>query len=451
MRKSTVNVQAKAGVASASPVAPSTDSGFVPLYYVTVPYGATSVTNAMISVAPGAPFMPGSLSSFAPLASPTFTGTPTAPTPAATDSSSKLATTAFTHSLGFFYGGAVGFNNTATLTAANLGQSIQFYGSTNFTVTLPVGSSCPAGTTLSFYSFSSAVVTLSRQGTDFIYDVNLGSANTLAINPGDTLVLMSRGNGEWDIVGGSIALYYASNPAFFASPTGPTPAQFDNSTKFATTAFVQRQAGNFAGYSSLSGTQTLGASVAGYYVVNTTAGTASWTLPNATINAGYCLAIENAGTGNLTLTSGGGNFTGPLGSGSTTLVLAAGTTVEIVADGSAWHCYAGTAGLLTSANFASSIAANGYQKLSSGLIIQWGQTSSFSSESGLTVNFPIAFPTACRSATATVINTSGSNTAMDQGAQVYSLSTTSMGVYMQIYGGGSSTFSCSAYWMAIGN
>jgi hypothetical protein len=66
------------------------------------------------------------------------------------------------------------------------------------------------------------------------------------------------------------------------------------------------------------------------------------------------------------------------------------------------------------------------------------------------VTFPIAFPTACLNGNTTVINTSGSNTAMDQGAQIYSLSTTGMGVFMQIYGGGSSTFPSSAYWTAIG-
>lgn len=311
-RKNGVVLQAKAGVASASPTAPTADAGYVPLYTVTIPYGATQITSGMIAVASGAPFLGGGLSSY------------------------LLAATA---------------------------------------------------------------------------------ASTYAP---------------------------IASPAFTGTPTGPTVAQFDNSTKLATTAFVQRQVGNFAGYSAMSGTQTVGASVAGYYLVNTTTGTASWTLPNSTVNVGYCLAIENAGTGTLTLTSGGGNFTGPYGSGSTTLTLAAGQTIEIVADGSKWHCYTGSAG------FGASLTTNGYQKLPSGLILQWGTVGTFGGEGGLSVTFPIAFPTACLNGNATIINTSGSNNVMDQGAQIYSLSTTGMGVYMQTYAGGSLTFPCSAYWTAIG-
>ena len=45
--------------------------------------------------------------------------------------------------------------------------------------------------------------------------------------------------------------------------------------------------------------------------------------------------------------------------------------------------------------FASSLAASGYQKLPSGLIVQWG-TATTSAGTG-TITFPIAFPTVCRS------------------------------------------------------
>ena len=43
--------------------------------------------------------------------------------------------------------------------------------------------------------------------------------------------------------------------------------------------------------------------------------------------------------------------------------------------------------------FTQSIVANGYQKLPSGLIIQWGAIPTVNA--GVTVTFPIAFPTAC--------------------------------------------------------
>ena len=70
-------------------------SGNAPLWLVSVPVAATSVTQAMITVAPGAPFLPVKLPGAAPLASPAFTGTPNAPTPAMGDVSSLLATTGF--------------------------------------------------------------------------------------------------------------------------------------------------------------------------------------------------------------------------------------------------------------------------------------------------------------------------------------------------------------------
>lgn len=52
------------------------------------------------------------------------------------------------------------------------------------------------------------------------------------------------------------------------------------------------------------------------------------------------------------------------------------------------------------ADHAKSLTANGYQKLPSGLIIQWGTTAAITSDGRTMVTFPIAFPTACLSAVA---------------------------------------------------
>ena len=70
-------------------------SGNLALWSISVPAGATTITSTMISQAPGAPFLAVKLPGAAPLASPALTGTPSAPTPAAGDVSSLLATTAF--------------------------------------------------------------------------------------------------------------------------------------------------------------------------------------------------------------------------------------------------------------------------------------------------------------------------------------------------------------------
>ncbi len=93
-RAGTVNIQAKAGVAAASPVAPAVDTGFVPLYYVTLAYGQTAIATPDIALAPGAPFLNAGLAGLMPIAGGSFTGSVFGPTPAGSDSSTKLATTA---------------------------------------------------------------------------------------------------------------------------------------------------------------------------------------------------------------------------------------------------------------------------------------------------------------------------------------------------------------------
>ncbi len=106
-RAGTVNVQAKAGVAAATPVAPAVDTGFVALYYVTIAYGQTAITAPNIALAPGAPFLTAGVAGLMPIAGGTFSGSVSGPTPASNDSSAKLATTAMVQgavSAGTVYG-----------------------------------------------------------------------------------------------------------------------------------------------------------------------------------------------------------------------------------------------------------------------------------------------------------------------------------------------------------
>lgn len=87
--------------------------------------------------------------------------------------------------------------------------------------------------------------------------------------------------------------------------------------------------------------------------------------------------------------------------------LAFGTTSGspvIIDGGTVWH--SGNDGLGSGldadlvrglpADFTSSLIDNGYQKLPSGLIIQWG-TGTSPSDGGFTITFPIAFPNVCLS------------------------------------------------------
>lgn len=95
--------------------------------------------------------------------------------------------------------------------------------------------------------------------------------------------------------------------------------------------------------------------------------------------------------------------------------------------------------------FDASLAASGYQKLPSGLIVQWGAaTSNNASDQGVT--FPIAFPTAFRTVVLTPVNNAASPTCFGSiGAASVS------GFNFSLRNTAGSRVIEFAYWMAIGN
>lgn len=175
-----------------------------------------------------------------------------------------------------------------------------------------------------------------------------------------------------------------NSPALI-NPTANTPALFDSSLKIATTEFVRRASGSLAGYVTYSANTVLTAADAGKYIyangVNITL-----TLPDLTLMpAGTKFYIQaSAGSTKVTVASVNGNFSGPNGApaGLSTLVLGEGVASEFVSSGTGWIAVGGT-GL-------SVLAANGYQKLPGGLIIQWG--SALATAADYLVTFPVAFP-----------------------------------------------------------
>lgn len=77
-----------------------------------------------------------------------------------------------------------------------------------------------------------------------------------------------------------------------------------------------------------------------------------------------------------------------------------------------------------SVDFNASFAANGYQKLPGGLIIQWGTTALISTDALLSVTFPIAFPNAALSITGSGVSSQISGGATQTGFNFPTLSTT---------------------------
>lgn len=98
--------------------------------------------------------------------------------------------------------------------------------------------------------------------------------------------------------------------------------------------------------------------------------------------------------------------------------------------------------------FVASLAASGYQKLPSGLIIQWGYVQN-SNAGQVTVTFPVAFPVACRFF--------GPNPATEaplgvDTAQIAFASNTQAVVNRKASGGGSiSNANWDFFWLAVGH
>jgi len=93
------------------------------------------------------------------------------------------------------------------------------------------------------------------------------------------------------------------------------------------------------------------------------------------------------------------------------------------------------------ADFTASKATNGYQKLPSGLIIQWGISPNIGIGMAQTITFPIAFPNACLNAQA-----SDQGSGEDTSVGVFSLSSSSIGLVVPVNDTAARTY----YWMAIG-
>ena len=181
---------------------------------------------------------------------------------------------------------------------------------------------------------------------------------------------------------------------------GVTPPQFDNDTSLATTAFVQRALGNFAASDSFSQNETLSAAKIGRHLVPNSNAITRVYLPSASAagftlgNRGEAYHIQNTASQAIAVAPQGSDSIFVSGSSSgagVALSLPVGAEVTLVRISNIAWCAFGTGALKSSADFGVSLASSGYQKLPSGLIIQW--MTGTSGPSGTAVNnLPISFP-----------------------------------------------------------
>ncbi|AYQ38344.1 MULTISPECIES: gp53-like domain-containing protein [Burkholderia cepacia complex] len=177
-----------------------------------------------------------------------------------------------------------------------------------------------------------------------------------------------------------------------------TPSNGDSSSNAASTAFVWGELGNYGSFFPFNAvSQQLTASQSGdlIYFFGTNAGVV--TLPQgASIHAPSArFVIYNGSLANLTVSAFSGDVWQNWARASE--VIGPGDSIEVAwSNGQFFNVVGGTAALKRSSLFAANGSPNGWEKLPSGMIRQWGVvTVTNASETGNTFNFPIAFPNAC--------------------------------------------------------
>lgn len=229
-----------------------------------------------------------------------------------------------------------------------------------------------------------------------------------------------------------------------------TAALGDRTTKPATTAFVQQELGGFSSYTGIVASRSLTATDIGQVLWFSAAGY-TLTLPTpANLGATPGKAVTVFGNGYAgSVVAGGGASINFVSVNDGAMTIKSGQSVTFVAiTTTTWQVINSTAAMAKNADFGASLAANGYQRLPSGLIIQWGEVAAAGGD--FNANFPIAFPNACLQVVGNMIGSIGSSEALS--LTMVGMSTTYFGARPRYISGGAVSIA-STYgvrWIAIG-
>ena len=180
-----------------------------------------------------------------------------------------------------------------------------------------------------------------------------------------------------------------------------TPAKGDSSTKCATTEFLGQQGLRFSSDygSGVDANMTVPIErVGGWYEIH---GAYIITLPTmSSVPVGATITFRNTSGTDATIKAAATEQIAPAGSPSANeITIKSGEIITFVNNKTSWYVISCGFG---SDSFTVSKGIHGYQRLPSGLIIQWGTNGT--STDGATSTFPISFPTACLSMVATTDN-----------------------------------------------
>lgn len=232
-----------------------------------------------------------------------------------------------------------------------------------------------------------------------------------------------------------------ASPALTGTPTAPTPPQFDVSQKLATTDFVHRNGLSGRMLYVIGSTTLTAADHAGASILTNTSGI-TLTLPLAATCPGGT-RMEFVGNFPVTIVRQGTNaiFGNSSNASLTSVVLGDGDTLVLESNGVDWLIVGGSVALRYAGQFGASLGSSGYQRLPSGLIVQWGYKLT-GTVTQTDVTFPIAFPAACLGTFPALYND-----AAVTGGVISSSSNTTTGARFYGFGWGVST---SVRYLAIG-
>jgi len=225
-----------------------------------------------------------------------------------------------------------------------------------------------------------------------------------------------------------------SGAAFTGIASGLTPAQFDASTKFATMEALQRALGNLSGSAGFSASGNLTAAMAGKIItVGMLAAGQALTLPALNgLPEGAQFVMQNLGGYAFNVQRTGTDFITASGSAITVVSIGPGEDATFIKTNGGW-VFSGRAAIGRGYNFSANFGANGFQRLPSGLIIQWLDYANSTAVAGgvYGVSWPIAFPNAFINAQ--ICNVNSGNGLFVWNNAFYSLG----GINLQVNSGGS--------------
>lgn len=205
-----------------------------------------------------------------------------------------------------------------------------------------------------------------------------------------TLSVVSNANGS----GGSLKIGAQDRLVLNSDGTlsGVTnPVQFDRTLKLATTGFVQQALGNHQGIIGCVQNTTISPVAAGSAIMllGLTAYTVQFPSPADMPQGARFKAICTNPAG-VTITCARPNsFMSPNGNYADTFIVGMGDVIEFIKLDLTWTIN-GTATTFTSPQFKAQLTQNGWQRLPSGLILQWGAI--FTATDSI-ITYPIVFPT----------------------------------------------------------